>query len=203
MRIKKEIIILSVLAGVSIAFADPILHNGSFETTQTAVRTELSGVVDGWVYSPGSFRTGIIPEHEASFAGNFDAVEGTQFGYMWCGSNDAISQVIAGFDVGQEYQITWSQRVRETYSTTFEAMMDTTTLSSEVVTDGHLGWTQKDVSFTATATSHTLRFRNAGAWDTMMFVDDVSITAIPEPATLGTIALVGGGILWIRKRLMI
>jgi hypothetical protein len=37
----------------------------------------------------------------------------------------------------------------------------------------------------------------------MTHIDDVSITAIPEPATLGMVAMLGGGILWIRKRFMI
>jgi len=32
--------------------------------------------------------------------------------------------------------------------------------------------------------------------------DDVTITVIPEPATLGLFALVGGGMLWIRKRMI-
>jgi hypothetical protein len=33
--------------------------------------------------------------------------------------------------------------------------------------------------------------------------NDTTISVIPEPATLGMVALLGGGILWIRKRFMI
>ncbi len=33
--------------------------------------------------------------------------------------------------------------------------------------------------------------------------DDMEIVAIPEPATLGLFALLGGGMLWIRKRFTI
>jgi len=39
--------------------------------------------------------------------------------------------------------------------------------------------------------------------DTTTFGGWTTVTAIPEPATLGMVALFGGGIMWIRKRLMI
>jgi hypothetical protein len=35
------------------------------------------------------------------------------------------------------------------------------------------------------------------------WIDDVSLTVIPEPATLGMVAVFGGGILFIRRRLML
>ncbi len=38
----------------------------------------------------------------------------------------------------------------------------------------------------------------AGVW-----IDDMDLTVIPEPGTLGMFALLGGGILWIRKTFMI
>ncbi len=34
-------------------------------------------------------------------------------------------------------------------------------------------------------------------------VDDISVSAIPEPATLGMVGLVSGAMLFIRRRLMI
>ena len=36
-----------------------------------------------------------------------------------------------------------------------------------------------------------------------LMMDNVTVTAIPEPATLGMVALFGGGILFIRRKLMI
>ena len=35
------------------------------------------------------------------------------------------------------------------------------------------------------------------------YIDDVTVSAIPEPATLGMVAAFGGGILFIRRKLMI
>ena len=42
-----------------------------------------------------------------------------------------------------------------------------------------------------------------GSYNTNMGIDNVSITVIPEPATLGMIAAFGMGILFIRRRLML
>jgi len=35
------------------------------------------------------------------------------------------------------------------------------------------------------------------------YIDNVDLVAIPEPATLGMVVLLGGGILWVRKHFMI
>ncbi|RKX47690.1 MAG: hypothetical protein DRP64_00355 [Verrucomicrobia bacterium] len=42
-----------------------------------------------------------------------------------------------------------------------------------------------------------------GATSTDWYVDNLTVDVIPEPATLGMVALLGGGILWIRKRFTI
>lgn len=39
--------------------------------------------------------------------------------------------------------------------------------------------------------------------DYLGYVDNVSVDAIPEPATLGLVGLLGGGLLFIRRRLML
>ncbi len=46
---------------------------------------------------------------------------------------------------------------------------------------------------------------NAGDSIVSSYIDDsyTSFTVIPEPATLSLVALLGGGMLWIRKRFMI
>jgi hypothetical protein len=47
------------------------------------------------------------------------------------------------------------------------------------------------------------RTRQQGQGDSYMQLDTVSIEVIPEPATLGMVALCGGGILFIRRRLQL
>lgn len=52
-----------------------------------------------------------------------------------------------------------------------------------------------------------LRINNGGpntaAWNSTPWLDNVTVTSIPEPATLGMVALFGGGILFIRRKLML
>ena len=45
--------------------------------------------------------------------------------------------------------------------------------------------------------------RPGGTTSGDLMIDNVTVTAIPEPATLGMVALFGGGILFIRRKLMI
>jgi hypothetical protein len=79
-----------------------------------------------------------------------------------------------------------------------------------VYTTANNGWTKTTYNFTATSTSATLRFIDQGLVTDAtssaggdQLIDSVSITAIPEPATLGLITAFGGGILFIRRRLMV
>jgi len=50
------------------------------------------------------------------------------------------------------------------------------------------------------ASSSHIYFGTAGNGS---YFDDLSVTVIPEPATLGMVVLLGGGMIWIRKRFMI
>ncbi|VGO13063.1 hypothetical protein PDESU_01617 [Pontiella desulfatans] len=57
---------------------------------------------------------------------------------------------------------------------------------------------------TATFDDTGVNFSNAGySFDTSTFNTDGTITVIPEPATLGLITVMGGGMLFIRRRFMI
>jgi hypothetical protein len=64
-------------------------------------------------------------------------------------------------------------------------------------------WHDGSVLFTATSTTETVRFLNfASAHGNNMSIDQVSLEAVPEPATLGAAALLVGGIgFFERKRL--
>ncbi|RKX47137.1 MAG: hypothetical protein DRP64_01910 [Verrucomicrobia bacterium] len=66
------------------------------------------------------------------------------------------------------------------------------------------GWilAQKLTSYGQTADASDFTEKFAFDFDTTN-TGYTTITAVPEPATLGMVALMGGGILWIRKRLLI
>lgn len=65
-------------------------------------------------------------------------------------------------------------------------------------------WTEVTGSFTVTAVGSTLlksTFSQVNS-TASFYIDDVTLTAVPEPATLGLVAAFGGGVLFIRRRLV-
>ena len=189
MKIKCIVLIVTVAMVSSQAFAATDLANGGFELPDTATRLELNGVNDSWDYAPNSFRCGVIPQNEASFCPGLAAAEGDQFGYLWC-NGDEIAQSFGGFEIGKTYPVVWSEAARAaTPDGNLWVLMDSVTLMAAHDVPNDETWRQQSVNFTATATSHRLRFFHGGVWDTMTFVDNVQI--LPEPATFGLLALVG------------
>ena len=64
-------------------------------------------------------------------------------------------------------------------------------------------WHQYTLEYTATATDagKAVGVSFFGYYET--YIDDVQLSVIPEPATLGLVAVLGGGILVIRRKFMI
>ncbi len=61
-------------------------------------------------------------------------------------------------------------------------------------------------NFTTAANIGQILMGKGGAWTTAassLDIDEIGLSVIPEPATLGMVAAVGGAILFIRRRLMI
>ena len=74
-----------------------------------------------------------------------------------------------------------------------------TTSPNGVLQDIWTGQTvQTDVTATRAGGVLQVHVQAAGVW-----VDDMDLTVIPEPATLGLFGLLGGGLLWTRKRFTI
>ena len=199
---KRTIAMLITLAVAGMTFASPIVYNASFEVPDTPNEWWEPTLADqggtGWDFFGGAFHAGVAQDNNAAFAA-FDAVDGTQMGSLWCGG-DEIAQTIHGFVIGQTYQIEWSERARQGYTGGLWVLMDGVTVdAAHAVSDA--SWAPKSVDFTATSTSHRLRFFHSGGWDTMTHVDAVSV--VPEPATMGLFGLLGGGLLWVRKRFTI
>lgn len=64
-----------------------------------------------------------------------------------------------------------------------------------------------DMSGVSSVNNVILKFENTtggggSPWERTGLVDNVSVTAIPEPATMGLLAAFGGGLLFIRRKLM-
>ncbi len=195
-KVKCLVVMITVAMISSQAFAATLL-NGGFETLDAPVRLELTGVTNNWDYSPSSFRAGLIPQNEATFCPGLAAAEGDQFAYLWCGPNDEIAQNVSGFISGAVYYVQWAEAARAvTPAGNLWVLMDSTTICASHSVPNDETFRSTNVTFTATATGHRLRFYHGGAWDTMTFIDDVQI--LPEPATLSLLALVG--LVFLRKK---
>ncbi len=187
MKIKFIVVMTAIAMISSQAFAATLL-NGGFEAPDAVGATALEGTHDNWDYNVG-FQNGVIDQNNATFCPSLAAAEGDQFAYLWVPGNE-VAQTVSGFIIGNTYPIVWSEAARAiTPPGNLWVLMDAETLLASHAVPNDETWRQQSVEFTATATSHRLRFHHAGDWDTMTFVDDVHI--VPEPATLGLLALVG------------
>ena len=176
----KCVIAMTALTLISLQVFASDLMNGGFEIPNTAVRLELSGVNDSWDYAPTAFRCGVIPQNEASFCPALAAAKGNQFGYLWC-AGDEIAQTINGFVSGVVYNVSWAEAARAASGAGGKlwVLMDDETISASHDIPADETWVYTNIYFTATATSHRLRFLHSGAWDRMIFIDKVEIGA-PE-----------------------
>jgi len=175
------------------------VNNFSFE--ETSVSNDVAWIspvgsgstnLYGWLWTTGSgIQCGTCPENNATWA-PFPAADGNIFGHMWY-PNQQIAQTISGLIPGNTYPIAWAAAGRPTNAGgTLWVLMDGTLIANYVV-DNTAGFISTNVDFTATAISHQLRFFYpnipAGIWAKSIFIDDVQI--IPEPATLGLLAILG------------
>ena len=173
------------------AFAATLL-NGGFELPNATGLNSLSGAHDNWDYTGVQFQAGVVDQNNATFCPALAAAEGNQFAYLWCGVGDETAQNITGFTIGATYHLQWSAAGRAVSGTggVLKVVLDgSTEICAPYIIPNDETWRQTNIAFTATATSHRIRFIHSGIWDRMIFVDDVAL--IPEPATFGLLALVG------------
>ena len=209
------------------ASATNLVTNGSFETTTATDKTNFSGQVAGW--SGGTNLTFIDFPGTADDPNKYLAVYGPfpttspDGGNFVEGDGDpsyssAIYQTINGLTVGQQYQVTFyqaaGQQLNFTGPTTEQWQVsfgDETQLSSLYsLPQGGVGpWQQQTMTFTATSTSQILSFLAKGTPNgapPISFLDGVSLSAVPEPASWA-LMIVGfgavGGTMRQRKRTIV
>jgi hypothetical protein len=183
-------LLATMLAGAAVqASAGPIVADPGFESGTPGSYTGAMG--DGWVVTAG---TGAICNISGAGCGNAGpAHTGSQMAFLdWSNSFNTITQTLTT-GIGQTYSISyWVDDGQANFvNVTFGG---STLFNGTAPTSGFGNYVQYTFNSTATSTSTVLAFsgqRTTGMGGTLL--DDVSVTAVPEPATwlLTSVALFG------------
>ena len=125
---------------------------------------------------------------------------------------EPISQVISGLVSGQKYSLSFYQAgvqqqgftgpTTDQWQVTFGTSAQTSTLMS-VPSGGAVGWNQQTMTFTASAVSQTITFLAMGtpnADPPFILIDGISLTRVPEPASIALLSIGVLGLVGSRRR---
>ncbi|MGC4056423.1 MAG: PEP-CTERM sorting domain-containing protein [Paludibaculum sp.] len=174
-------------AGVVQANANTIILDPSFESGTPGSYTGAMG--DGWIVTAG---TGAICNNSGAGCGSAGVAHtGTQMAFLdWSNTFNTITQTLTTV-VGQTYAISYF--VAGTQPNLLEVTFGSSTLFNGVAPTNGVGspgdYVQYNFSSTATSTSTVLAFSGQRTVGGEVLVDDVSVTATPEPSALAVTGL--------------
>jgi len=201
----KKLILLSILASAfsASAFATPnLVANASFEdyALPAGTTTDVSAATAG-IYLPswsivGPENVQLVTSTYASPPYNLSASDGVQWvdlTGMSEGLGKGVSNSITTI-AGQQYSLsfdvgTLTDRNAATVAVSINGGAAQNFTNLNVNTDYSMNWAQESMTFTAASDSTSLSFTGAAnpyqTNTTLIGLDKVSVTAVPEPGTYG------------------
>lgn len=200
------------LAGAALSAPAQTITDGGFETPDQPGTSgfdnfeQANGTGNGTLAgSPFTFTGGAgISENGSAFQGTQLAAEGDQLALIQ--DTGSFSQTISGFTVGQMFNLTFQVAARgeQTGGNPFTVTIGGDTIFTDTVGPTSGSFTPVTSSnFTAASDTLTLTFTgdaDARPGDNTSFFDALAINVVPEPASLGFLALGGLGLLARRRR---
>ena len=164
---------------------NPLLNPG-FEVpaTSTYIYNPSGG---GWTFTAQSSAngSGVTANNSAFTSGNTNAPEGAQCAFLQ--SISTISQAVTGFIPGAKYNVTFAGAQRGYSSAnggqTWQVRIDSTIIGTFIPLANATNYVDYSTNFTATATTHTLRFvgTDLHGGDNTVFLDNIRLTFVSPP----------------------
>ncbi|KXK11850.1 MAG: hypothetical protein UZ18_ATM001002199 [Armatimonadetes bacterium OLB18] len=184
-----------VLAAIGVLFASVsaqnLVLNGDFEAL--SIGNSVPGtpkVEGGWIFEN---YCGVETNGNPGKSSRLESNGSTSF-------DPTASQTVSGLQIGETYTIAWDWKLRVNYSgsgtgRSFGVFLDDQTYAGALFFGERLvaTYVRSSVSFTATSTSHTVIFAGeldnrtnggAGNTDVSYNLDNVELSAVPEPTSL-------------------
>lgn len=203
--------VLAATAALTISSnASAQLVNGGFEApvvTDSCCITAPPSVIPGWTPSGGNVN--VVNGNFGSTSGNL-AFQGTQYlDLVGEGTTGSISQTFATI-TGQAYTLSFAYAHNlfggtPSASASYSVGTLNGTVTHSTGSTSNLGWLLAGGNFTALGTTSTLNFTNlTGGANAGVFLDGISVAAVPEPGTWALMLLgfgmVGGATRMARRQ---
>jgi hypothetical protein len=174
-----------VAISASASAAANLVTDGDFEATGLAAGTwvplsDTDSAAAGWTATNGlEIRNAVVGTAE----------HGSNFAELDVNVNSAISQSFAT-TVGQQYLLSFWVQDRAGVDASSQGIAYSVNGTTGSVLGGSVpGWTQVTETFTAAGGSTLLSFAATGTSDSLgTSLDNISVTAVPEPATVALLA---------------
>ncbi len=190
----KNILVAAAIAVAGFSAQASGLANGSFESNSLGSEYCYGCAAADWNASL------LITSHSGAW-GNPSAHAGSiQLGNVVAGLQN-LGTLTSDFTVvaGQTYELTWDDAGRsDYYSHTYDVSVGGVTFTDFYTAAGQ-AWSEHAETFTATSNG-ALTFAGHFNVDGTSFIDNVSLTAVPEPTSLMLMALGTLGLLAWRRR---